>query len=97
MATLIELNALLGDRGALFDKVRAAILIAAEGIRANASATAAQKAWARRAFTGPDGDAVAAYNAVLAANNTATVAQLQNATDAQVQTAVGNVLGILTG
>lgn len=95
MATLTEINVLIGERGALFDKTKAALLIAAEAVRANGSATALQQAWAKKVYSNPALFAESAYFAVLAANNTSTVAQLQGATDTQVQTAVNNVVAIL--
>lgn len=95
MATLIEINTLLGERDVLFQKVRAAMLISAEAVRANGSATALSKAWAKRVFLNPDEQATGVYNAVIAANNTATITAIRGATDTQVQTAVTNVLSIM--
>lgn len=97
MATLLELTQMLGERGSLYDKVRGALLVAAQTIVANASATDAQKAWAREVLHDPGAHAATAYHAVIAANNAATVAQLQSATDEQVNTAVQAVLPVLTG
>lgn len=97
MATLTELTSLLGDSGLLGPKIRGALLIAAQTIVVNASATAPQKVWARECFREPNQFERQALAAVLAANNTATVAAIQGATDAQVQTAVNAVLPILTG
>lgn len=97
MATLTELTALLGDPGALEAKIRGALLIEAQIIVANGSATALQKAWARACFEDVNQFRTAAYAAVLAANNAQTVAVIQGATDAQVQTAVHAVIPILTG
>lgn len=97
MATLTELTALLGDAGALDAKIRGALLIEAQLIVANSSATAAQKLWARMCFEDVAQFKQAALAAVLAANNTATFAQIQGASDSAVQTAVHNVIPILTG
>lgn len=97
MATLTELTALLGEPGALGPKIRGALLIEAQIIAVNGSATANQKAWALRCFEDPNNFAAAALAAVLAANNTATVAVIQGAADSAVQTAVHAVIPILTG
>lgn len=97
MATLAELTGLLGDPGALGPKIRGALLIEAQIIVSNGSATALQKAWAKACFAGPEAFADSALAAVLAANNTATVAAIQTASDASVQTAVHAVIPILTG
>lgn len=98
MATLSELNTLLGDTsGALYGKIRGALLVAADGVRTNGAATAPQKLWARDVLQRPDFYVSAAYNAVLATNNTATVAAITGATDAQIQTAVTGVVAILAG
>lgn len=98
MATLTELNGLVGTpTDTLVGKITGALLVAAQSIIANASATAAQKEWARQCLQDPTQFRVTAVNAVIASNNTATVAAITGATDAQVQTAVNNVLPILTG
>lgn len=95
--TLTELNQLIGDRGALFDKISAAALIAAEAYRSNGAATAAQKAWAREVFRDPGAWKEPIYIAVLAANSTATVAQVTGATDSAVQAAVANAAALFAG
>lgn len=97
MATLTELTSLLGDPGALEPKIRGALLIEAQIIVANGSATAAQKAWAKACFEDVNQFRGAALAAVLAANNTATFAQIQGAADSAVQTAVHAAIPILTG
>lgn len=97
MATLTELTQLLGDSGALEPKIRGALLIEANLIVANGSATTAQKTWARACFEDVNQFRQAALAAVLAANNTATSAQIQGATDSAVQTAVHAIIPILTG
>lgn len=100
MATLTELNDLLGgatNTDALKAKISGALLVAAQSIVANGSATAAQKAWARDCLEQPTRFRETAFNAVIASNNSVTVAQLQAATDVQVQTAVNNALPVLTG
>lgn len=87
MATYDELLGAAGDSG-LVRKVRVACIVAAEGIRNNGSATAAEKAWARRAFTDPEDTARQMMWACLAANRNNTLGQILGATDAQIQTVV---------
>lgn len=98
MATLTELNSLVGTPPpTLQAQIVGALLIAAQGIVANGSATAPQRVWAARCLQDPTQFRAQALNAVYASNNTATVAVISSATDAQVQTAVNAVLPILTG
>jgi len=97
MATLTELTQLLGDPGPLEPKIRGALLIEANIIAANGSATAAQKAWAKLCFQDVNEFRQAALSAVLAANSGATFAAIQGASDSAVQTAVHAVIPILTG
>lgn len=74
-----------------------ALLVAAQTIVANASATVAQKNWARALFESPTQFRDQAFNAVLAANAGITVAAFTGAADSAVQTAVNNALPTLTG
>jgi len=93
MAKYDELHALAGDN-ALLDKIAVAISIKADAILNDGTATAEQKAWAKSAFTNPQGQAKAFQNAVLAANKDASVAQIEGATDADIQTAVDAAVSI---
>ena len=93
MATYDELYTLAGDN-ALTDRIAVAISIKADAILNDGAATAEQKAWAKSAFSNPQGQAKAFQNAVLAANKDATVTQITNATDAAIQTAVDNAVTI---
>ncbi len=88
MATLSELSGLYND-GELIKKISAAAVIKAQDILSNVgTATAADKAWAARAFSDPSREAHRLIKAVLAANSTATVAQIQAAADTAIQTNV---------
>jgi len=90
VATYDELLNLQNDVG-LNNKIRFAVIVAAETIRTEAPATAKHAerlAWARDVFQNPSGAAITMRWAVLAQNRAQTVAQIQGATDAQVQTAV---------
>lgn len=97
MATYQELRALFNDSD-LAEKVEVAVAIAANTI-ASANDTAApfdqaagahenRVRWAAAAITGTPTEARRILKLVLAKNESATVAQIQNATDALIQ---GNV------
>ena len=87
MATYTELIACAGH-SPLLDRVRVACVIAADGIRANVAASAAQKAWAKKVFNDPEIAQREVLWSVLAQNKAIAQSALLNATDAQVQTAV---------
>jgi hypothetical protein len=87
MATYAELMQAAGD-GGLIAKVRVACVIAADNIRTNGAATAAQKTWARSVFNNPEAPQTGMLWSVLAQNKAQTLAAILGATDAQVQTAV---------
>jgi hypothetical protein len=96
MATYSELIQAAGNSD-LIDKVRVACVIAADAIRANGAATAAEKAWARSIFDNPESGQRAVLWSVLAQNKAATLAAIVSATDAQVQTAVDLAVPLLVG
>jgi len=96
MATYAELLQASGD-STLIGKVRVACVISADGIRANAGATAPQKTWAKAIFDDPESGQRAVLWSVLAQNKAATLAQILGSTDAQVQTAVDAAVPLLTG
>jgi hypothetical protein len=80
-------------------KVRVAVLIAADAIRAEIGTTpnhVARVAWAKATFNNPGAAAVAMIGAVLAANIGATLAVVLAASDATVQTAVNAAVDVLT-
>lgn len=94
MATYAEIGQIWQDP-ALLNKVRVAVIVAAETIRAEAPATpdhAARLVWAKGAIADPDGTARTMLNAVLAQNAGAAVGAITGASDAQVQTAVDNAV-----
>lgn len=97
MATLTELTSLVqAPPQALVDKITGALLIEANLLVAGTPSTA-QMEWAKEVFQDAGRYRSAALGAVVAANNTATVAQIQGASDAQVQTAVHAVVPTLVG
>lgn len=95
MATLAELATLYG-RGdntvnALVSKIVAAVLIKAEAVRAQTPQPPDyldRLQWVRTAFMNPIGAADNLFGAILAANASATVAQITGANDAAIQSAV---------
>lgn len=90
MATYAELLSMI-DNEALFNKIRVAVWVAADTIRAEDAGTpnhTARVAWAKNAFANPDAAARILMPAVLAQNKAAALATIQGATDAQVQAAV---------
>lgn len=90
MATYAELLTLWQDPD-LFNKIRVAVIVVAEDIRAEAEATpkhAERLVWAKGAIQSPDSTAQVMVNAVLAQNAALTLVQITGATDAQVKTAV---------
>lgn len=102
MATYDELLIInsgpIGD--ALRRKIRVAVVVAADVVRAEADATpnhASRLVWARQAMTNPDAEAVRATWAVLAQNRAFTAAQITGADDATVQTAVNACIDLLAG
>jgi hypothetical protein len=99
MATYQELYALGNSTtlGALRTKIRVGIAIKAQLIASDAQATAAQRDWAIKALNDPNQYEAPVLNYILAANNTATTAQIETATDAVTQNAVNNAVDTLLG
>lgn len=90
MATYAELLQ-ASENDTLTKKIRVACFIAAEKVRVENAGTsnhAARLVWARSVFADPAQEAKRMVWAVLAQNNSLTLAQITGATDAQVQTAV---------
>ena len=94
MATYLELSSLSNDSD-LRNKVAVALAIEAQAILISASPTAAQASWASRVLRNPLTEARSAINAVLAANSSATVAQIQAATDTAIQSNVSDIVDVL--
>jgi predicted house-cleaning NTP pyrophosphatase (Maf/HAM1 superfamily) len=96
MATLLEIRSLFGN-DSLRGKVQAAVIIAAEKIRTEDAQIvdhAKRMTWAKQAFNNPIGISSQVLMAVIAANNSATVAQIIGASDATIQAAVENSINI---
>lgn len=90
MATYAELLTASGDTG-LINKLRVAVVIAAEKVRTEAPATtnhANRLLWAKAVYANPATEGQRMMWAVLAQNQAATLAAITGATDSAVQTAV---------
>lgn len=96
MATLAEIWTLLDDPN-LKQKISSACLIAAEAVRVEDPGTANHAnrlEWAKGVFKNPVQAGQDFLRALLAANNTASLAQLTGASDATIQTAVNQAVNI---
>lgn len=104
MATYGELFTILANPGLLEDKVGIAALITADKIKSGnddiapfdqtAGAHEKRLKWANSVYLNPRGIAKQVLGAVLAANNTSSVAQITGASDATIQTAVDEVADV---
>tara|TARA_R110002096_G_scaffold202758_2_gene387492 strand:+ start:7765 stop:8067 length:303 start_codon:yes stop_codon:yes gene_type:complete len=89
MASYLELRRLFKDSD-LSNKVITATIVYAQELL-DATPTANDKAWAASVFSNPDSEGKKILMGVLAINKSATVVQIQAATDAQIQTNVNTV------
>lgn len=94
MATLAELADFVQtpDYQALIKKIRTAIVIKAVAIGNLAVPTPAQIDFAKSALRDPSSESQIVSNYVIAANSTATIAQIVAATDSLIQTNVNNAV-----
>lgn len=91
MATYTELVSVLSDE-TLRDRVGIALMIKAEvEIRPTNLPTTDEQVYAAVVFAQPRRQGEIALRAVIAANNTLSVAQIQSATDAGIQTNVDDL------
>ena len=99
MATYSELyDIATNNNGSLLNRITTACVIAAEAIRVESGATtnhANRLLWAKFVLQQPRMQAEKMIWAILAQNASATVAQINAATDATIQTAVGNAVDVL--
>ena len=96
MATYMELRQLFAD-GDLKNKLEVAVIVAAEAIRTKDPETANHAyrlAWAKSAFQNPNGIRDQMLMALLAGNKDQTVATIQGATDATLQTLVNAAVNV---
>lgn len=100
MATYEELYALHSDNDDLLHKIAVANWVAADMIRAEVDTTPNhlnRVAWAARVLQGGSGSTQQMLNAVLAQNRALTVAQITEAPDAAIQTAVDAAVDLVAG
>jgi hypothetical protein len=91
MAAYLDLIRVAAINGDLQQQVQVACFIQAGVIQGEPGGTSNhtnRMLWAKAVYQDPEREGRRMLWAVLAANNTATLAQIQSATDAQVQTAV---------
>lgn len=96
MATYNELFSLRANDD-LRNRIAVACVVQAETIRTEDDGTANHAnrlLWAKQVFADPIGEAARMLWAILAQNKALTVAQITAATDAQIQTAVGNAVNV---
>lgn len=93
MATYTELRQLFAD-DELKNKFDIAVIIAAYN-KINGTPTTAEQKWASAALGNPRSESEKALKFALAANSSLTPVQIQNATDAALQTAVNDVVDSL--
>lgn len=98
MATYAELLSIATTNDAFKQKIKVAVIVACDVIRAEPEATpnrTARLAWARATLQNPDEAAAQMVLAVLAQNRALSVAQITGASDADVQTAVNGAVNLL--
>ena len=93
MATYLELRNQFSNDD-LRNKVTAAVVIAAYNLTL-ATPTANENAWISSVLSTPEVEGRKAFKAVLAANKSATVNQIESATDAAIQTHVDAIVATL--
>jgi hypothetical protein len=99
MATYQDLHALANDSD-LQEKIEVAVVVAADAIRTDGSPPtnqAARLVWAQGAMSNPRAVAKSMMWAVLATNKSATVGNIQGATDAAIQTQVDAAVDLFAG
>jgi len=94
MATYTELVGFYGtsDFDALRNKIKVAITIKCKAIADVGSPTAAQKEYIQSAIANPQSSANTVVNYVLAANNGQSIANINAASDASIQTNVDSAI-----
>jgi len=96
MATYTELFGLRSNDD-LRNRVSIACIVAAEAIRSESDATtnhANRLKWAKRVFEHPEIESARMLWALLAANKSATVAQITGVSDTNMQTGVDNAVNL---
>ncbi len=98
MATYEELHDLSASAlDPVRKRIRTAICVKAQAIAINSQATTLQKNWSLQALTSPVTYESIILNYLLAANKSATTAQIISVNDATVQAAVDSAVDTLLG
>ena len=94
MASYVDIRSIWNDvsNDGLKAQVEVATVIAAEAKLSDGAATAAEQKWAGAVLANPKGEAQKAMLSVIASNNGLTIAQMQGASDTDVQTKVDAVV-----
>ena len=94
MASYVDIRSIWNDvsNDGLKAQVEVATVIAAEAKLSSGTATASEQKWAGSVLADPKGEAQKAMLSVIASNNGLTIAQMQGATDSDVQTKVDSVV-----
>lgn len=99
MATYVELYTLRSD-ATLLQRISTALTVATNTIRLeaiNVPNHSNRVAWAQQVIRDPDTFAQRTLSLLLAINKDSSVAQIQGVTDTVIQTAVDNLVNLLTG
>ena len=91
MASYIDIRSILFNDDSLKNRVDVATMIAADDLLTGTPTESEQK-WAAAVFADPRSEGNKAFRSVLAANNGLSVAAIQGATDAALQTKVDLVV-----
>ncbi len=94
MATYTELRDLYND-DSLRNRLDVAVTIAAHDLLIAASPTLPEQQWAAATLANPRGEADKALRFLLAANQAATVAQIQGGSDSTLQAQVNSIVSSL--
>jgi 2-oxo-4-hydroxy-4-carboxy--5-ureidoimidazoline (OHCU) decarboxylase len=97
MASYIDLASISGtEKSVLLDRIGVAAAIVAYDITQEDPGNAARRAWAKKTFANPRQMAMELYPVLLAANNTATIAQITGAPDATIKSNIVAVINTFT-
>jgi len=97
MATLKEIDEFVGSAEDLRAKIRGALRIKSMVIVNDVASTAAQNEFAVNCLGNPAQYEVTALNGIMGEYNTMTIAEIEGASDANIQTAVNKVVDQLLG
>jgi len=99
MATLLEIATIKTNSGwgDFHNKVLASVAIKAYNIAEEATPTAEAVLWAKKALLSPHKEAEIVENYVIAANSSASIAQIFAASDASIQSNVNTAVDDLLG